>query len=159
MKRSTANHSFWVTVYFSSLRCSKYWNMGSSKEFSLFFSFFLFFFSPKSLRQQRRMHHGDTKFWTMKSKLCWFSFYATEFGTESSHRQHKTKRKQKTATMGKSLRNPSRSVPKNGRFREGKKIDFGKNKCIKRRRGNTHKKMKKQGTEFSAIYRNPSLTW
>lgn len=33
------------------------------------------------------------------------------------------------------------------------KIDFGKNKCIKRRRGNTKKKqMKKQGTEFSAIY-------
>lgn len=58
----------------------------------------------------------------MKSKLCWFSFYETEFGTESSHRQHK-QRNQKWGGGG-NLRNPSRSIPKNGRFGRGGKTNL-----------------------------------
>lgn len=48
-----------------------------------------------------------------------------------------------------SLRNPSRSVPKNpGGLGRGK-IDFGKNKCIQRKRGKKHnKQMKNKAQNF-----------
>lgn len=59
--------------------------------------------------------------------------FAVTVNTETKEREN--------GNHGGSLRNPSRSIPKNGRFGE-EKIDFGKNKCIKRRRGkkHTHKK-------------------
>lgn len=100
----------------------------------------------------------------MKSKLCWFSFYETEFGTESSHRQHK-QRNQKRGGGG-ILGIPAGQFQKMGGLGGGKKtkFDFGKNKCTKRARGKKHNKRMKnkaqnflQSTETKSKY--PSLTW
>lgn len=72
----------------------------------------------------------------------------------------KTKESRNGNNGGKVLGIPAGQFQKRGDLGR-EKIDFGKNKCIQRRRGKKHKKkqMKKQGTEFSAIYQNPSLTW
>lgn len=87
----------------------------------------------------------------MKSKLCWFSFYATEFGTESSHRQHKKTKesRKKRQQWGKVLGIPAGQFQKNlGGLGRGKN-DFGKNKCIKRKRGKKHnKQMKNKAQNF-----------
>lgn len=158
MKRSTANHSFWVTVYFSSLCCSKYWNMGSSKEFSLFFSFFLFFFHPSLYdnREECIMETLNSELWNLN--CAGFPFMQLNLEQKAVTGNTKTKESRKRQQWGESLRNPSRSIPKNGRFREGKNW-FWEKQMHKKEKGKHTQKMKKQGTEFSAIYRNPSLTW
>lgn len=116
------------------------------------------------------MQYGYTKFWTMKSKLCWFSFYETEVWTESSYlKNQREKAKTKTRKGRKRLRNPSRQIPK-WEILEKKKYpeSFGEgNKCAQRRRGGgkEHNKQTKknkaqnclQSTETKSKY--PSLTW
>lgn len=157
MKRSTANHSFWVTVYFSSLHCSKYWNMGSSKEFSLFFSFF-FFFHPSLYdnREECIMETLNSELWNLN--CAGFPFMQLNLEQKAVTVKTKTKERGNGNNGGKILGIPAGQFQKMGGLGR-EKIDFGKIKCLKRRRGKKHKKMKKQGTEFSAIYRNPSLTW
>lgn len=64
----------------------------------------------------------------MKSKLCWFSFYETEFGTESSYLKSKPN-KVKTRTKkwgGKEFKEPQQVNSKTGDFGKKSKTHLGK---------------------------------
>lgn len=63
----------------------------------------------------------------MKSKLCWFSFYATEFGKKENLQSPSTQKqkKEKTATMGEVLGIPAGQFQKTGGLGR-KKLILGK---------------------------------
>jgi hypothetical protein len=89
----------------------------------------------------------------MKSKLCWFSFFETEFGTESSYLRKQTKER-KNSNKNREEKESQQVNSKMEDFGKTKSQIFGeklkKKKCTKKKK--KEQINKKQGTEFSAIY-------
>lgn len=110
------------------------------------------------------MHYGYTKFWTMNSKLCWFSFHETEFWTERSYFNNEQKSKNNSKIRGnKILRNPSRQIPK-WEILEKKNQNFlGKIYAHKEKKKEHNKQTKNKAQNFlqsiQTKSKQPSLTW